>query len=90
MGKVILEILDSEGCAKCVGLKDRVKEVLNELNSSQIELKNLDLFDNQERIVQLGIYTSPALAVNGKLYFIGTIPSKEDLKNIILKEIGTD
>ncbi len=88
MAKVILEILDSESCAKCFGLKERVNEVLEELKDKDIEVKKLDLFEDQNRIVELGLYTSPALVINGKLYFLGTIPSKEELKNLILEKLG--
>jgi len=88
MGKVILEILESEGCAKCVGPRERVKEVVEKLKDKNIEVKHLDLFEDQHRIVQLGMYTSPALAINGKLYFIGTIPSEEELTNLILEKLG--
>jgi len=88
MGKVIIEILESEGCAKCVGLRERVKGVVHQLKDKNIEVKHLDLFDDQERIIELRIYTSPALIINGKLYFMGTIPSEEEIKNIILENLG--
>ncbi|SNZ08573.1 Thioredoxin domain-containing protein [Persephonella hydrogeniphila] len=88
MEKVIIEILDSEGCAKCVGLRERLYTVLNQLGYDNIEVRHLDLFEDQERIVELGIYTSPALAVNGRVYFLGIVPSEKSLKEVITDNIG--
>ncbi len=88
MDKVLIELLESNACAKCAGLKERVNEVIKQFPEDKIELKYLDLFDDQKRIVELGMYTSPALAVNGELYFLGKIPSEEELKNLISEKLG--
>jgi len=88
MAKVVIEVLESESCAKCAGLKYRVQEVLEELKDKDVEVRYLDLFDDQNRIVELGMYTSPSLAINGELYFVGKIPSKEELKSLILEKLG--
>ncbi|WP_457626518.1 thioredoxin family protein [Persephonella sp.] len=88
MEKIVIEILDSEGCAKCVGLRERLYTVLGQIEYGNIEVRHLDLFEDQKRIVELGIYTSPALAVNGKVYFLGIVPSEKSLKEVILDSIG--
>ncbi len=88
MAKVVIEVLESESCAKCAGLKYRVQEVFEELKNKDIEIRYLDLFEDQNRIVELGMFTSPALAINGELYFVGTIPSKEELKKVIIEKLG--
>ena len=88
MAKAVIEVLESESCAKCVGLKYRVQEVLEELKDKDIEVRYLDLFEDQDRIVELGMYTSPSLAINGELHFVGKIPSKEELKSLILEKLG--
>jgi hypothetical protein len=43
MAKVVLELLEAESCAKCYGLKERVKEVIQQLDRKDIEIKYLDL-----------------------------------------------
>ena len=53
-----------------------------------IEVKLLDPIKDSERIVELGILTSPAVAVNGKVKFAGTVPSEEKIKRAIEEEMG--
>jgi len=56
--------------------------------SDTIELKLLDIFENNQRVTELGMYKCPALAINGTLQYVGVVPLKNELKNLILYELS--
>ena len=81
---VVVELLESNFCPKCAVVKDRVERVAKELG---IEVKLLDPIEDTERIVELGILTSPAIVVNGKVKFAGVVPTEEKIKRAIEEEL---
>ncbi len=83
--EVILEVLESDFCPKCAVVRKRVEKIAQEMG---IELKLLDPIKDSDRIVELGILTSPAVAINGKVKFAGTVPSEERIRRAIEEEMG--
>ncbi len=74
--KVLLEVVDSPGCAKCRGAKEIAKKVARSMEG--VELRELSVLEHGERIVELGILTTPAIAINGRVAFT-SIPKEEEL-----------
>lgn len=69
------------GCAKCITLEKAVIEVVKELNIiAEIEKVN-DII----QIMNYGVLNLPALVINEKVIFSGKVPSKNELKEIIIK-----
>ncbi|WP_457635004.1 thioredoxin family protein [Persephonella sp.] len=88
--KVVIELLHLRGCPDCAEMIEMVKEIIEDLSdlSDKIELKLLDIFENNQRVVELGMYKCPALAVNGTLQYVGAVPMKNELKSLILFELS--
>lgn len=63
------------GCAKCKELERLVKEVVAEKGLAATVEKVSDL----QEIVKLGVFTTPALLVDGTIKVAGGLPSKKDL-----------
>ncbi len=82
--KVKVEILKSSFCPKCATVKEKVIKVSKELG---VDVSLLDPVEDTDRIVELGILTSPAVVVNGKVKFVGVIPTEEKIKQAILEEM---
>ncbi len=82
--KVKVEILESGFCPKCATVKEKVLKVSEELGA---EVSLLDPVEDTDRIVELGILTSPAVVVNGKVKFVGVIPTEEKIRQAILEEM---
>ena len=83
--EVIIELLESNACPKCAVVKERVEKVARELGAT---IKLLDPINDYDRIVQLGILTSPAIVINGKVKFAGVIPTEEKIRKAIMEEIS--
>lgn len=67
------------GCAKCAKLYAAAEAAAKELGL-EYEMEKLD---DIEKITEMGVMMTPALAINGEVKFAGRVPSTEDLKKII-------
>jgi small redox-active disulfide protein 2 len=70
-----LEILGT-GCPKCKKLMELVTEAVKEMGITA-EISKVDKIND---IMNYGIMTTPALAIDGKVVMAGRVPSKDELK----------
>ncbi len=82
---VVVELLESNFCPKCAVVKDRVEKVAKEMG---VKVRLLDPIEDADRIVELGILTSPAVVVNGKVKFAGVVPTEEKIRKAIEEELA--
>ncbi len=75
-----VEVLGS-GCSKCHKLLEITKEVLGQLGLD-IEVVYITEI---EKMISMGIMSTPALAINGKPVLSGRLPNSEEVKEIISK-----
>lgn len=73
-----IEIIGS-GCAKCKKLFELTKEVVGELGLNDNVLYSNDI----NKIVTMGVMSSPVLTIDDKPVLVGILPDKEKLKEII-------
>jgi small redox-active disulfide protein 2 len=69
-----VEIL-GPGCQKCRLVKDRVKEIIEDL---QIEAEVEEVTD-LDKIIELGVIATPAVVVDGRVKSAGRIPTREEI-----------
>ncbi|MCX6753612.1 MAG: thioredoxin family protein [Candidatus Nomurabacteria bacterium] len=77
-----IEVIGS-GCAKCKKLFELTEIAAKELGISDIVLYSNDI----NKIVAMGLMSSPVLTLNDKPILVGMLPDKERLKEIISKNI---
>ncbi len=82
MRTVKMEVIGS-GCKKCKALFELTEEVAKELNISDTVLYSNDI----NKIISMGIMSSPVLTFNDKPILVGILPDKERLKEIISKNL---
>ncbi|GAB6037040.1 thioredoxin family protein [Fundidesulfovibrio butyratiphilus] len=63
------------GCAKCHETEKLVREVLAEGSIKADVVKVSDL----QEIAMMGVFATPAVAVDGKVKCVGKVPSKADI-----------
>lgn len=73
-----IQVLGS-GCAKCNGLEDAVKAALAELGQEPVVEHVTDFV----QIAAMGVMTTPALAVDGRVVSSGRVLTKEEAKQLI-------
>lgn len=69
-----IEILGS-GCPKCHKVEEIVREVVKE-NKIKADVEHI--YDIN-RIIEMGIMMTPAVAIDGKIVIQGKIPTKEEV-----------
>lgn len=81
--KTAIKILGT-GCPKCKTLEKWTTEVVNE-NNLEAEISKVE---DIVQIMNYGVMGTPALVVNEKVLVSGRLPSKEEIKERIMKHIN--
>lgn len=67
------------GCPKCAKLYAAAEAAAKELGIEH----EMEKVDDMNKIMEMGVLMTPALAINGAVKFSARIPSSEELKKII-------
>lgn len=71
------------GCSKCKKLYEAVKSVIADSKDFEVE-KITDIM----KIMKFDVIVTPALAIDGKVMFSGSIPSTGELKQLLFEDEG--
>jgi len=72
------------GCPSCKKLHESVKEVIITMNLNA----EVEYVDDIQKLLQLGVMSSPVLVINGRVATAGSIPSQEKIKELITTGIA--
>jgi small redox-active disulfide protein 2 len=75
---MLIQVLGT-GCAKCTKLAEQTIEAAKEAGVDYTLEKVTDI----SKIVALGVMTTPALVIDGKLKCSGNVPSVEQLEKML-------
>ena len=76
-----IEILGT-GCPKCKKMAELAQETVSELGISAEVVKVTDI----NQIMEFGVLVTPALAVNGDVKITGSLPTKDEIKELLQGE----
>lgn len=71
------------GCASCKNLEKATREVVEELNLQANVVKEEDIMN----IMAYGVMRTPGLVIGDKVVLSGRVPSRNELKEILEKNI---
>lgn len=74
-----IEIFASPGCAKCGRAKDELRKLSQEIGADKINWREVNILDEMDYAVNLGVMSTPAIAIDGELVFSG-LPSRKKLR----------
>lgn len=69
-----------EGCSSCGKAQQLIKRVLADY--PDVELREIHITDAADRVVDYGVFSTPFIAIDGKLEFVG-VPREADLRGRI-------
>jgi thioredoxin 1 len=84
---VKVEVFSSPGCAKCAQAKTVLKAVAAELGPDKVSWREVNILEEIDYAVELGVMATPAIAINGKLIFVA-LPSAAKLRGELLNRLG--
>ncbi len=76
-----VEILGASGCATCESVKQDVERVVEDMGKVD-EVEVVKVTDPAE-FASYGVMSTPALVANGEVKFKGTIPSEEEIREVL-------
>ena len=89
--KILLEVFAAPGCAKCAQTRQALKSVAEELDNERFVWREVNLLQEMDRAVELGVMSPPSLAIDGELVF-PALPTPARLRAELAKRltIGAD
>lgn len=77
-----LELFSAPNCNRCGRAKRVVADVVNELGTDRISVRVVNVVEEIDYAVKLGVIATPAIAVDGTLAFTG-LPNARALYNAL-------
>ncbi|MDA8256858.1 MAG: thioredoxin family protein [Betaproteobacteria bacterium] len=81
-----VEVFSSPGCTRCGQAKDMLRKVAEEIGGGRLTWREVSVVDELDYAVKLGVLSTPAIAVNGRLVFTA-LPSAKKLRQTLEVEI---
>ena len=74
-----VEVFSSPGCGKCGQAKTVLKAVAEELGADKVQWRDVNILEEMDYAVDLGVTVLPSIAIDGKLVF-ASLPSAAKLR----------
>jgi len=74
-----VEIFSSPGCGKCAHAKDILRRMAQELGDDTVVWREVNILEELDYAVELGVLSTPAIAIDGQLVF-PALPSPNRLR----------
>jgi protein-disulfide isomerase len=84
---ILIEVLSAPGCSKCAETREALKAVAEELAKDRVTWRDLNVLDEMDYAVELGVMAPPAIAIDGELVF-PALPTPEQLRRELLKRLA--
>ena len=84
-----VEVFASPGCSKCGHAKEVLRTLANELGGDRVQWREVNILEELDHAVALGILSTPAIAIDGKLVFTG-LPSTRKLRAELESRLQAD
>ena len=75
-----IQVLGS-GCPNCKKLYELTQQAVKELNLNE----EVEYITDVSKIVEMGVMSSPVLAIDDKIVMVGFLPEVEKIKSLIQK-----
>ena len=82
---VNIEFFFAGGCSNCAKARDDLREVAK--SAADVEWNEIDIGKHPHRAVDVGVVSTPAVAIDGRLVF-KSVPTPTELRTAIKARIG--
>ena len=81
-----VEVFSSPGCSKCTQAKSILKAIVEDMGQGRITWREVNILEEMDYAVELGVMASSAIAIDGKLAFV-SLPSASKLRSELAKRL---
>ncbi len=82
-----VDIFSSPGCGKCGHAKEVLRDLVKELGEENFNWRNVNILEEIDYAVELGVLSTPSIAINGELIF-KSLPSPSRLRETLVKQLS--
>lgn len=82
-----VEVFSSPGCSKCGHAKEVLRKLADELGGDKIVWREVNILDEIDHAVELGVLSTPSIAIDGALVF-ASLPSAKSLRAELENRLG--
>lgn len=82
MRTIQVDVFSSPGCNRCGRVFELLRTITRDLGAGDIELREVNVLDELDYAVELGVLALPAIAIDGELVFQGH-PSSRKLRDAL-------
>ena len=79
-----VELFASPGCNRCAQAKRELRRIIEDFGDDRLHWHVVDILDEIDYAVRLGILSTPAIAIDGQLIFT-SLPSAKKLRRTLQK-----
>ena len=84
---VDIEVFTSSLCNRCQKAGRRVAQLLKEPGFETITWREIDVVEEIDHAVAMGVLATPAIAIDGELMFT-TLPTEQQLRSAVKKHLA--
>lgn len=84
---ITVEVFSSPGCSKCSHARELLKKIATEKGEDCIHWREVNILEELDYAVSLGVLSTPAIAIDGQLVFTG-LPSVRKLQSVLEARIS--
>lgn len=82
-----VEVFSSPGCSKCSHAKSVLEKLVKDLGENKINWREVNILDELDYAVELGVLSTPAIAIENELVF-SSLPSVKKLEAELSKRLS--
>ena len=84
-----VELFVSPVCDRCVQAKNAVQSVVNDIEDDRLSLRVVEVLDEIDYAVAIGVLSTPAIAINGQLV-LACLPRTKILRRVLEDQLAQD
>lgn len=84
-----VEVFSSPGCSKCGRAKEVLRKLAEDIGGGRIEWREVNVLEELDYAVSLGVLATPAIAIDGELAFTG-LPSVRKLRGELDRRLAVE
>ena len=85
--KILIEAFSAPGCSKCAQTREALKSVAEELDKERFVWRDVNVLEEMDYAVELGVMSPPSLAIDRELVF-PALPTPARLRAELAKRLA--
>jgi glutaredoxin len=77
-----VEVFTAPGCGKCGKAKHVLEDIVNQMGVDKFDWREIDILKEMDYAIELGVLSTPSIAINGELVFTA-LPSVKQLQKTL-------